>query len=386
MKLEGKTPEAESKGRSQRLFRDDPKVRFLISTEAGGEGINLQFCYILVNYDLPWNPMRYEQRVGRVYRYGQERIVHIYNLRNEDTIEDTVRSYFEQRLRYAADALSRVTGEDVEELVGSLNGQLETEIEPGEIYKRVLVEGNLNKQTKEEIKEAVQRAQKAYEIATTSLFRDCSSYSFDNYQRELASPVTLKDLEGFTLKFRKDDSFEFITPEALQKLGLPERYRGVTFDRNTAIRHSEAEFFAIGHAFVDTMLRHIGDYGSGGHTAIRVIQKPGLAEPAAGLQFNFTVRRRVERGDGTEYLFDLHTVVVRTDGTIDGGLSELAANSYSVDKHPGFSAQLEKLNTMDLGHSYDLAKHYLESQIDLWDWEEDVDLIGLAKVIAVPAQ
>src|SRR5436305_13479542 len=121
MELEGRTLEAESKRRSQRLFRDDPEVRFMVSTEAGGEGINLQFCYILVNYDLPWNPMRYEQRVGRIYRYGQERVVQIYNLKNKDTIEDTVRSYFDQRLRHAAEALSRVTVEDVAGLVDSLN-------------------------------------------------------------------------------------------------------------------------------------------------------------------------------------------------------------------------------------------------------------------------
>ena len=75
MKLEGTgtNPEANSKRRSQQLFRDDANVRFLVSTEAGGEGINLQFCHILVNYDLPWNPMRYEQRIGRVYRYGQQK-------------------------------------------------------------------------------------------------------------------------------------------------------------------------------------------------------------------------------------------------------------------------------------------------------------------------
>ena len=52
-------------------FRDDDNVRFMVSTESGGEGINLQFCHVLVNYDLPWNPMRIEQRVGRIYRFGQ---------------------------------------------------------------------------------------------------------------------------------------------------------------------------------------------------------------------------------------------------------------------------------------------------------------------------
>src|SRR5271157_2236806 len=244
--------EAESKRRSQRVFREEPSVRFLVSTEAGGEGINLQFCYIVVNYDLPWNPMRYEQRVGRVYRYGQEKVVQIYNLRAKDTVEETVRSYFEQRLRVAAQALQQVTGEDPEELIASLNWQLETEIEPDEIYKRALVEGTLNKQTKEEIQEAIRRAQKAFEIATQSLFRDASSYSFDKYQRELASPVSLKDLEGFTLMYlarerrqvqHRDGFLEFLTPESLRGMNLPERYRTGTFDRAKAIRNPQVEFF-----------------------------------------------------------------------------------------------------------------------------------------------
>ena len=81
------------------------------------------------------------------------------------------------------------------------------------------MEGTLNKQSKEEIRQAVERAQEAYQIATTSLFRDTSSYSFDSYQRELASPVGLKDLEEFTLKLlakerrqvqRKDGFLEFL--------------------------------------------------------------------------------------------------------------------------------------------------------------------------------
>src|SRR3989449_389603 len=290
MKLEGKTPDAESKRRSQRLFRDEPSVRFLVSTEAGGEGINLQFCHIVVNYDLPWNPMRYEQRIGRVYRYGQQKVVHIYNLKNKDTIEETVRSYFDQRLRYAAEALSKVTGEDPEELIASLNGQLEAEIDPEEIYKRALVEGTLNKQSKEEIRQAVERAEEAYRIATTSLFKDISSYSFDSYQKDLASPVGLKDLEEFTLAFlsrerrqvqRKDGFLEFLTPEVLLREGLSERYKAVTFDRAAAIRNPQADFFAIGHPFVDAMLLYIGNYDFGGHTAARLIKmdRNGKSEP-----------------------------------------------------------------------------------------------------------
>jgi hypothetical protein len=74
-------------------------------------------------------------------------------------------------LRYAAEAIGKVTGEDAEELLASLNCRLEPEIDPEDIYKRALVEGTLNKQSKEEIKQAVERAEEAYRIATTSLFK-----------------------------------------------------------------------------------------------------------------------------------------------------------------------------------------------------------------------
>jgi hypothetical protein len=398
MELEGKTPEAESKRRSQRVFREEPSVRFLVSTEAGGEGINLQFCYIVVNYDLPWNPMRYEQRVGRVYRYGQEKVVQIYNLRARDTVEETVRSYFEQRLRVAAQALQQVTGENPEELIASLNWQLETEIEPDEIYKRALVDGTLNKQTKEEIQAAVRRAQEAFEIATQSLFKDASSYSFDSYQKALASPVSLKDLEDFTLKFlarerrqvqRKDGFYEFLTPEGMKECGLEERYRMTTFDRATAIRNSQADFLALGHPFIDAMLRRVGDYSFGGHNAVRVIAENGFASaaPKAGYQFNFTIRSRVQREDGDEYLFDMHTVVVLPDGNVDAELSSLAASRYSQSEplSPQIEGALDSLDKMDVEDAFYRAKDHVERTVRLWDWDEDVELIGVARVVALPA-
>ncbi|HVC33551.1 MAG TPA: SNF2-related protein, partial [Chloroflexota bacterium] len=62
----------------------------LLCTEAAGEGRNLQFCNTMINYDLPWNPMRIEQRVGRIHRIGQEREVYIYNLSAEGTVEDYI--------------------------------------------------------------------------------------------------------------------------------------------------------------------------------------------------------------------------------------------------------------------------------------------------------
>lgn len=70
------------------LFKRRAKV--LVATEAGGEGINLQFCHHMINFDLPWNPMRVEQRIGRVHRLGQQNDVHIYNLSTQGTIEEHI--------------------------------------------------------------------------------------------------------------------------------------------------------------------------------------------------------------------------------------------------------------------------------------------------------
>ncbi|NBD26306.1 DEAD/DEAH box helicase [Paenibacillus glycinis] len=78
------------------LFRGRAQV--LIATEAGGEGINLQFCHHMINFDLPWNPMRVEQRIGRVHRLGQTSDVHIYNLCTIGTIEEHIVSLLHEKI------------------------------------------------------------------------------------------------------------------------------------------------------------------------------------------------------------------------------------------------------------------------------------------------
>lgn len=81
---------------AQDAFRDSARV--LVSTDAGGEGLNLQFCHVIVNYDLPWNPMRIEQRIGRVDRIGQSRVVRAVNFVFENSVEFRVREVLEQKL------------------------------------------------------------------------------------------------------------------------------------------------------------------------------------------------------------------------------------------------------------------------------------------------
>lgn len=78
------------------LFRGRAQV--LIATEAGGEGINLQFCHHMINFDLPWNPMRVEQRIGRVHRLGQTNDVKIYNLCTLGTIEEHIISLLHEKI------------------------------------------------------------------------------------------------------------------------------------------------------------------------------------------------------------------------------------------------------------------------------------------------
>jgi hypothetical protein len=74
------------------------EARILVSTDAGGEGLNLQFCHVVVNYDIPWNPMRLEQRIGRVDRIGQDCVVRAVNFLFEDSVEFRVREVLEQKL------------------------------------------------------------------------------------------------------------------------------------------------------------------------------------------------------------------------------------------------------------------------------------------------
>lgn len=89
--------------RVQDAFARD--ARILISTDAGGEGLNLQFCHVVINYDIPWNPMRLEQRIGRVDRIGQTHPVRAINFVLEDSVEHRVLEVLEEKLKVIFDEL-----------------------------------------------------------------------------------------------------------------------------------------------------------------------------------------------------------------------------------------------------------------------------------------
>src|SRR5258707_2768171 len=81
---------------AEREFREEAQI--LVATEAAGEGINLQFCWLMINYDIPWNPVRLEQRMGRIHRYGQEHNCLIYNFVALNTREGRVLQKLYERL------------------------------------------------------------------------------------------------------------------------------------------------------------------------------------------------------------------------------------------------------------------------------------------------
>lgn len=118
----------DARTRAQQAFSRD--VRILISTDAGGEGLNLQFCHVIVNFDMPWNPMRLEQRIGRVDRIGQPHVVRAINLVLEDTVEHRVREVLEEKLAVIAQEFGVDKAADVMDSV---------EVEP--IFDELFVHG-----------------------------------------------------------------------------------------------------------------------------------------------------------------------------------------------------------------------------------------------------
>jgi hypothetical protein len=102
--------------KAQEAFKHDPEVQVLLATDAAGEGINLQRAHLMVNYDLPWNPNRLEQRFGRIHRIGQTEVCHLWNLVAEETREGDVYRTLLEKLEQARQAL----GGQVFDVLGKL--------------------------------------------------------------------------------------------------------------------------------------------------------------------------------------------------------------------------------------------------------------------------
>lgn len=167
---------------AERKFRKPDGPRVIVCTAAGREGINLQFARILFNFDLPWNPMDMEQRIGRIHRYGQQHTAQVYNLVLSDTIEGSIFLLLDAKLTEIAKTLGKVDehGNVAEDLRSQVLGQLSERLTYDRLYREALSDPELRR-TKEELEAAVSNASEARKVVF-ELFQDLDGFSLDDYK------------------------------------------------------------------------------------------------------------------------------------------------------------------------------------------------------------
>ncbi len=167
--------------------KDGPQV--MLCTAAGREGINLQYAQILINFDLPWNPMDMEQRIGRIHRYGQKNTSQVYNFVSSDTIEGKIYIRLEEKIIEIASTLGKVDkdGQVAEDIRAQILGQLSTVVSYDQLYRDALSDPTL-KRTEVELEVAVNNAKQAREVVF-ELFQDLDRFDVSEYKG-------LKDASG----------------------------------------------------------------------------------------------------------------------------------------------------------------------------------------------
>jgi SNF2 family DNA or RNA helicase len=241
-------------------------AQVLISTSAGGEGINLQVGHILFNYDLPWNPMAIEQRIGRIHRYGQHDTAQVYSLVAEDTVEERIYTLLEEKLLEIAQTIGKidpVTGEVVEDFRSEILGFLGSSPNYQELYKKALVAPDYRR-TEREITEAIARARQASD-ALRNLTQDLNTFNLEHY-RVLRGHFTLDNLRLFIEKaipclggaiLPDGEVFRIETPEVLRHFPhVAAAYRDCTFDRQLAMRRRKAQLLGLGHPLINALIAY----------------------------------------------------------------------------------------------------------------------------------
>lgn len=167
---------------AERRFKQKDGPRVLVCTAAGREGINLQFARILFNFDLPWNPMDMEQRIGRIHRYGQRDTAQVYNLVLSDTIEGRIFLLLDEKLTEIARTVGKVDdkGNVAEDLRAQILGQLSERLNYDRLYQEALSDPEL-KRTQVELEAALSNSREARQVVF-DLFQDLDGFSLDDYK------------------------------------------------------------------------------------------------------------------------------------------------------------------------------------------------------------
>ncbi len=250
-----------AKTAAQKRFRrkDGPKV--LICTAAGREGINLQFARILFNYDLPWNPMDLEQRIGRIHRYGQESTAQVYNLVAVDTIEGQIYLLLEEKLKGIARTLGKVDdqGQIAEDLRTQVLGQLSSALRYDRLYQDAISDPTL-KRTREELEVAMTNANLARQVVF-ELFQELDRFNLGDYQKFDDEGRGMQRLVNFISgsarlagwNFRQEGNGRWV----LVRAGEPDLV--FTTEREAALQEETIQLIGLEHPVVNQFMR---DYSS----------------------------------------------------------------------------------------------------------------------------
>jgi superfamily II DNA or RNA helicase len=261
---------------SEQQFRDGA-IQMLVATEAAGEGINLQVCNILFNYDIPWNPNRLEQRMGRIHRYGQRKDCLIFNFVATNTIEGRVLQRLLEKLQEIRDALD---DDAVFNVVGELLPAVHVERTLRDYYAGKLGDADLEERLLVDVDEGRFRAicQNALEgLASKKLNLEMLIERRARAQERRVVPETIarflfEAAEYVPMKLKVFESLPHTfeparTPNVLQRYGrelnwkLPAvavKYPRCSTDRDTAEKNS-LEWVTPGHPLFESIRRHTHD-------------------------------------------------------------------------------------------------------------------------------
>ena len=262
----------EERKRVQEAFAKD--VRILISTDAGGEGLNLQFCHVVINYDIPWNPMRLEQRIGRVDRIGQAHAVRAVNFVFEGSVEHRVREVLEQKLAVI-----------FEEFGIDKTGDVLDSAQAGHMFDEMYVEAILNPEKVEESVESVvaRLQEQAHEARTTaSVLGATEDLEPGEAQRLLTHPLP-HWVERMTVSYLKAHGGQAERRSQSWKLTWPdgETYENVVFSGKEAERLPAARHLTLEEPKVRGLAMRLPRFAPG--QPVPIVSIPGLSEEVQGV-------------------------------------------------------------------------------------------------------
>lgn len=241
----------DEKIKSKTKFKEE--CQFLITTDSGGEGINLQFCNIMINYDLPWNPMKIEQRIGRIDRIGQTKDVRIFNFILEGTVEERVHSILDSKL----DLIAQEFGDDKRNDVLTA---LSDEHNFDGIYMGTIT-NELNEKELERIgasiyaqaKDIINNQDFLIPFSEVENSQEIKSYMIGNEYnliKNLVFSYAALNNVGIKEYTRKKNVFYF--EDYLDGIKL----KNIVFERNIAIENEGYDYLNVNHPFVRNIVKN----------------------------------------------------------------------------------------------------------------------------------